>query len=423
MKNFMIFAAMMCCMVSASAQQAKHKLNVHKALKDKAQQTEKWNRYENTYSEKLDSVYADFERAYFAYDERFNCVKMDYYTNWGDWMLDFTEVYTYDEKDRIIMLTMTADEFGDKSEYTYNDEGWLSEELEYELEDGDWLLVNKYTYEYDANGHMVLSMSYAYYGEWFPESKMTWEYEGGLLRSDMYYYYDGDDEEWWPNMRNDYIYNTEGLCTKTLRSYWEGEWVESYKIEYEYDAEGNRISATTSNRYDLGDWIYSDRTEYGYDANRNCIGRWSYYYNSELEEWENEGMNIFTYDLSTPVTNTAGIFMIWDNELQIYNKVLGWEYEFGDEIETVDLYYSSCEGVNEMTESPLNLWPNPVSESLSLNAKDLQQAEIFSMDGKQVMHLENGFETINVSTLAKGCYLLKVTFADGSKAAQKFVKE
>jgi hypothetical protein len=53
----------------------------------------------------------------------------------------------------------------------------------------------------------------------------------------------------------------------------------------------------------------------------------------------------------------------------------------------------------------------------------LQQVEIFSMDGKQVMRLGNGSESINVNALAKGCYLLKATFANGSKAMQKFVKE
>ena len=60
---------------------------------------------------------------------------------------------------------------------------------------------------------------------------------------------------------------------------------------------------------------------------------------------------------------------------------------------------------------------------MSLNAEGVQQVEIFTIDGRQVMHLEYGFETINVSALAKGCYLLKATLNDGSKAVQKFVKE
>jgi hypothetical protein len=87
------------------------------------------------------------------------------------------------------------------------------------------------------------------------------------------------------------------------------------------------------------------------------------------------------------------------------------------------LYYSAATGLGEYNENQLAIWPNPVSETLNLNAEDLQQVEIFSMDGKQVMRLGNGSESINVNALAKGCYLLKATFANGSKAMQKFVKE
>ena len=89
----------------------------------------------------------------------------------------------------------------------------------------------------------------------------------------------------------------------------------------------------------------------------------------------------------------------------------------------VDFHYSSTIGLNESVGSKLVLWPNPTTGSLSLNGDGLQQVEIFSMDGKQVVHLENGFESINVNALAKGCYVLKATFNDGSKAMQKFVKE
>lgn len=426
MKKLMILAAAMCCMVSASAQTMKHELSVHKSLKDKAQQAEKWNRYENTFSEKLDSICTDFEKAFLSYDERFNCVKVEYWSNWMGWIQDYTEEYTYDEQDRVVTLTMTSSGYGDRSEYTYNAEGLLSEELEYEYDGTGWYLANKYTYEYDSDGHIVLSVGYWYFQyeeEWLPESKMTWEYEGGLLRSDVFYYYDEGLQDWSLNMRNDYTYNTQGLCILTLTSYWEGEWLEGYKYEYEYDEVGNRILAITSCHYDLEGWTYSERTEYSYDINRNCIGRSIYTYIPEMEEWEFGGITVIVYDLSVPVSNTAGIFMVWDDELSIYNKALGWQLEFEDETMTVDLYYSGCVGLNETSENQVNIWPNPASETLNLNAEGLQQVEIFSMDGKLVKRVENGFETVNVSALSTGCYMLKATFTNGSMAVQKFVKE
>ena len=424
MKKLALFAAALCCMVSASAQHIKSNPMTQKSLKDKIQQVEKWNRYENTFSEKLDSIYTDYEKGILAYDERFNCTKIDYYANWGGWMLEYTEEYTYDDKDRVVMVVRKAgeyEEYGDKSEYTYNDEGWLTEELEYELEGGEWMLVNKYTYEYDADGHMVLSIGYAYDGDWLEESKMTFEYEGGLLRNDVFYYYEDDD--WMPNTRNDYTYNAQDLCTETLASNWEGEWVENYKYEYEYDAAGNRLSTTESNRYDMEDWMYTTRIEYAYDSHNNCTEKASYYYESELDEWVLEYTMLYTYDLSVPVENTAGIFMVWENELPIYDKVLNWQVQYGDIAESTVLFYSGCVGLDETTESRLSVWPNPASETLNLNAEGWRQAEILTLEGRLVATANNGFATIAIGHLAKGCYLLRVTFEDGREAIQKFVKQ
>ena len=425
MKKLALFAAALCCMVSASAQHLKNEPMAQKSLKDKVLQAEKWNRYENTFGEKLDSIYTDYEKGILAYDERFNCTKIDYYANWGTWMLEYSEEYTYDDKDRVVMVVRKAgeyEEYADKSEYTYNAEGWLMEELEYELEGGEWMLVNKYTYEYDADGHMVLAQGYSYEDGWLDESKMTFEYNGGLLRNDVFYYYDEEDG-WMPNTRNEYTYNVQDLCTETLASNWEGDWVESYKYEYEYDAAGNRLSSTESNRYDMEDWTYSERTEYSYDANRNCIGRSVYSYVPELEQWEFGGANVFVYDLSTPVDNTAGIFMVWDDELPIYNKVLNWQVQYDDVAESTVLYYSGCEGVGETTESLLSVWPNPASETLNFNAEGLQQVEIFTLEGRLVATANNSFGTIAIGHLAKGCYLLRATFEDGREAMRKFVKE
>ena len=37
---------------------------------------ERLNRYTNTFSEKLDSIYGDFQKHQFEYDNRLNCVNL-----------------------------------------------------------------------------------------------------------------------------------------------------------------------------------------------------------------------------------------------------------------------------------------------------------------------------------------------------------
>ena len=140
-----------------------------------------------------------------------------------------------------------------------------------------------------------------------------------------------------------------------------------------------------------------------------------------MDYWDN-----LTYDLTSDANAIAGLQLIWEELKEeflietIHNK-LEQIVMYGDY--AVDFHYSSTIGLNESVGSKLAIWPNPTTGSLSLNGDGLQQVEIFSMDGRQVMHFGNGIKSINVNTLAHGCYLLKATFLDGSKAMQKFVKE
>jgi hypothetical protein len=148
----------------------------------------------------------------------------------------------------------------------------------------------------------------------------------------------------------------------------------------------------------------------------------------DTQDWEISNEVVFSYDLTVSSSVIAGLNYFNGDIITIHNKLTDVEetdYDEGLPEQTIKsvLYYSNVTSLDEYNENQLAIWPNPVSETLNLNAEGLQQVEIFSMDGRQVMHVENGFETLCVGNLANGCYLLKATFADGSKVMQKFVKE
>ncbi len=409
MKRSMIFAALMCCVVSLTAQQLKHEPKHQQSLKERVAQVERLNRYTNTFSEKLDSIYGDFQKHQFEYDNRLNCVKIDYYWLDDEWVLDYTEELAYDELDRVVMWMENSSDYGMKSEFKYDENGWLSEELESELmENGDWEVSGKYIYEYDADGHMVLSEGYEYEEEWLPTARMTWEYEDGKLINDIYYYY--GETDWMPLTRNDYSYNDDGLCQQQLQSQWEGEWIESYKVEYEYDEVGNCVLQTSATHYDLDDWMYTNRTQYSYDANGNVLASEDYYYNQT--DWELESAMAYNYDLTVPVEATAGIMMVWDEELPIYNKLLSWQLRaYGDEY-TSTFYYSDCVGLDEKPECRVQLWPNPATEMVHINGLEPAEVHVFNNLGQLVKRV-HGSNEINVNGLVKGVYLLRITDVDG----------
>lgn len=408
MKKVLLFAVALCFMVSAQAQIKTNKSaeNPLKTLK----KVEQFNLQTAVYTQKLDSIiFAEDEGLFverFEYDEHFRVKKasltMGFYST-------YTE-YFYDDQDRLIREVSYM--FGvaqDETEYSYNMQGWLVEAIQYEYEDGDWVYFAKTIYERNTQGALV---------------------------SYIHFYFDDNSGQWMKVWREDYTYNSQGKLTTIILSSWSevySEWHVDSKEEYSYDSNGNCIKMLSSIMME-DTWVPSDKNEYEYDDNNNCILCDEYEY--EEGTWVIANSSEYSYDLSVLVENIAGfgtnsvgvtgddLFSTVDG-LFCQNKLTSIETTDWEELQTfqINLYYSAATGLGENNEIQLVLWPNPVIESLNLNVEGLQQVEVFSMDGRQVMHIENGFETVNVSTLANGYYLLQATFTDGSKAVQKFVKE
>jgi hypothetical protein len=244
---------------------------------------------------------------------------------------------------------------------------------------------------------------------------MTWEYEDGKLQNDIYYYH--GENSWNPLTRNDYYYNAEGLCREQLQSNWEGDWIESWKVEYEYDEAGNRHTETTSTIYELDDWVYTYMTEYYYDANGNCYSS-ANYYNGDLRDWELENTMTYNYDLSVPVETVAGIWMVWDDELPIHNKLLDWQLRANGDGYTTTFYYSNCVGLTEKPESLLTVYPNPAWEKVTIDGSEVTEVQVYNALGQKVKTVRNTNE-IPVSDLPQGVYLLRITNAMGVSQTER----
>lgn len=86
---------------------------------------------------------------------------------------------------------------------------------------------------------------------------------------------------------------------------------------------------------------------------------------------------------------------------------------------------NSTMGVNENTLSDFVVYPNPAKDILTLNSQNsLEKAELFDLNGRKVLSSEiTNNNTVNISGLASGTYILLATDSNGNQSTQKVIKQ
>ena len=82
-------------------------------------------------------------------------------------------------------------------------------------------------------------------------------------------------------------------------------------------------------------------------------------------------------------------------------------------------------GINDIAEKVISLYPNPASSRLFIKAQDASVVEIFNVVGEvmQSLKVENETIEVNISGFTSGIYFAKIQYADGTWMTKKFVKE
>lgn len=429
MKKTLLITALLCCMMPVMAQK-NNEQTTFDMLKEKAKKVEQLNQRDRWYTEKFDSVvYSYGNKQELSYDNLLNCTQLKEYNMNKGWYLSRITDYGYDAQNRIISIIETEvgfEEYGSKMTIDYDTEGRITAEHIFSKVDNDWLEIHKMTYFYNNDGVTDIHM----YG-WDDETNSWYE-----MQKEEYTYFDGlptlclmYNWSYWTlalelDAQYTWEYNDQRLCTKTEYSYWDDyskSWIPANMTEYTYFDNGNVKEEIQSDIYnEFGEMQYSWRTQYEYDNNDNMIKITEHRYETE---WQLDGVTDLEYDITVPIGNIAGIEILIDVQSNLNNKLLKMTNTnaYGEQ-EFADFYYSANTSVNEINNLSVAIWPNPVSETLNLKG-DMNHVQVYSVDGRLVMSLEKGFETINVSALATGSYLLKVTLNDGSVTTQKFLKK
>lgn len=410
MKNSIIIAALMCCIVSASAKQ---------------------NCNENDLTVKLDSIKSVGRKFLFEYDTHLNCTRCTEYMYISDsigWNFMAFNEYTYDELYRMTSKT-TYEPFGNgmrKYEYFYNGQGLLSE-VTYSYYNGtNWHFIEKYYYEYDEEMNQILYIQYKHEdGNWEEVEKKVWEYAGGLPWLILRYYFGTLYD------KTEYDYNEQGLCSEMIRSIYivepmVPEWKEYYKELYEYDEAGNLLTKTILDGNSNG-LYYRKKTELAYDGNNNCTNISEYSgYDNNTGQWLYLNKEFgFVYDSTVNINNIAGLSSFWkeyfDLDIPLFNELQLVTIDMGDVIQ-YDFYYSNSTGLDEPKEILLSVWPNPATEKVHVGGIEIAEVQVYNTLGQLMKTVQNSNE-VDVSNLPQGVYLLRITDAEGKNRVARVMKK
>lgn len=126
---------------------------------------------------------------------------------------------------------------------------------------------------------------------------------------------------------------------------------------------------------------------------------------SELATW-----NARTLNLSDSGYNNVSVYLAFRNMTNDGFKLY---------LDDISIEIEDPAGVQELTESNVKIFPNPVAEILTVEINDFQMATLYNGQGTVVRSLTQS--KINVSDLAPGVYFIEVQAA-GAQISRRFIK-
>ncbi|HEY5686903.1 MAG TPA: hypothetical protein VIS27_01200, partial [Yeosuana sp.] len=330
-----------------------------------------------------------------------------------------------------------------KTEYTYNTNGYPTQEIDYGWYEGQWFydLKMDYIYDnngdqiqtilidipawgglmkfentYDINGNLTLVTGYGWDGnQWLLSSKIesTYDTNGDQIQY-IIYGWKPVISQWSYVRKTEYTYDNNRNLTQFIEFSWDGsQWWYDWKTEYTYDNNGNLTQNVDYSFYNpMANWLNESKTEYTYDNNRNLTQYIDYSWVGA--QWVNEWKTNFTYndlysysDLVLPYYSTIPDFYRTFESKIFFNHMLTngmgyiWDSDLNDWAIKDSYTFSYSEkdilSTSEIIEQKLKIYPNPVSNVLTIKSEinPIDKVEIYSVLGKKIKEINFDFENIN----------------------------
>ncbi len=272
-----------------------------------------------------------------------------------------------------------------RASFTINDEKKPSSVLNEVRNELGWYNRSIDEYKYDENGNLIERRSERWDKQltsWVPERKFNYTIESDRTAGYTIYFWDKKAGEWQAYKKASYHYAKGEIIDHISYDSWiDGSWKE-YSIRRNFHDEEGFVNTMEVDKFDLASetWLKASHVEYELMDFGKISESISKKWNAESDSWDNLQRSVYSYSK--------------DGEM-----IKEWSKE----------------------NNTMELFPNPVMESLTIRSLPVGRITILDALGKIVFRTENTEEAmqVDVSKWEIGVYSVQV---DGSEI-QKFVKQ
>lgn len=163
-----------------------------------------------------------------------------------------------------------------------------------------------------------------------------------------------------------------------------------------------------------GNYVFKANTKYWISIYATVLENTTNFFNQKNFYWAASTSNLPKLEeakIVDPDNLMGQSYTTWTNVSNAATAVSGMAFE---------LYGEESLSTNEISKKNLSIYPNPATKFLNINNDNVKNVYIYSLEGKQL--LSTSETKVNVESLVKGTYLVKIVLEDGTQISDKFIK-